>query len=211
MTPLEIKDTLYGIGIGLAVHFLKENNIAGPKFYRYSDIDRAPEMAARFLRKVQHGALQGTGTGLYCYGCIFVNVPATAMPAQQPCYRNWSYPGYKVDRTALGVVCHEIGHHLDRELQHSKRLTPAHGVAWRQLLQLHPKQVSGYEKVPSEAWAESVRLFILNPRLLQAGCEERYMFIRHAVGLVPTERRSWQRVLLNHPLYVTAAERWITK
>lgn len=211
MTSLELKDTLYGIGIGLAVHFLKENKVAGPRFYRYSELNKAPEFAARLVRRVMHGPLQGTRTGLYCYDCIFVNVPVTALPAQQPGMRNWSYPGYKVDRTAVGVVAHEVAHHMERELQSRGRLTKTHGVAWRQLLQLCPKRVTGYEPVPSEAWAESMRLFILNPQLLELGCPERYLFIRHEVGLKPTERRNWRRVLLNHPDYIRAAERWIAK
>src|SRR6266542_543457 len=44
--------------------------------------------------------------------------------------RQWSYPGYVVDRTPYGVLAHALGHHVDR--QHG----PAGGVRshlWRPL------------------------------------------------------------------------------
>lgn len=212
-TPQQVKLKLYRVGVDAAVRFLKHNDITLPLFFTYAEADsKAPEFARRMLSKVRFGPQQGTGTGLYAYNCVFVNVPVTALPQQYPARRNWSWPGYKVDRTAIGVVAHETGHHIELALQVAGRITPTnHGAVWRELLKLYPKTVSGYDKgrPPSEAWAESLRLFILNPKLLEAGLPERYLFIRHEVGLEPTERRAWQRVLLNNPPYVAAAERWI--
>src|SRR5579872_1179671 len=35
--------------------------------------------------------------------------------------REWSYPGYTVDRTPYGVLAHEIGHHADVTRSKTKR------------------------------------------------------------------------------------------
>ena len=111
--------------------------------------------------------LQGAMTGYYRNNTIYVNVPVTAIPTENPKMKRWSYPGYKVDRTACGVVAHELGHHVEIVLRNKEILTMLQGSFWRDILNGSVKRVSGYEPVPSEAFAESMRLFILNPELLK--------------------------------------------
>jgi hypothetical protein len=123
--------------------------------------------------------------------------------------RNWSFPGYKVDRTAVGIVAHEVGHHLERYLQNKKVLRQEHREEWFNLIHSVKKQVSGYEPVPAEAWAETMRLFILNPDLLKQGIYPRYEFVVRVTNLIPSDRRTYKEVLNNHPVYCAAAERWI--
>jgi hypothetical protein len=114
----------------------------------------------------------------------------------------------------MGVVAHELGHYLEDWLQRKDRMTKTDGADWRDIIankdkqyRSRKKQVSGYEPVPSEAWAESCRLFILNPDLLQKAIPERYKFI--SKFLKPSETRHWFNVL-NNPNYFGPAERWMS-
>jgi hypothetical protein len=204
------KDELYLRAIELAKKFLDVNCIAHPIFMRYSEMQSAGESARKRMQYVYQGPTQGTGTGYYYDGHLFVNVPRTAAPVNRPCARSWSYPCWKTDRTAVGVVAHEIGHHIEVKLAERGLLSAyEHGPAWRELIYKVKKQVSGYEPVASEAWAESIRLFILNPELLKLGIPQRYEFITKTVGLKPSESRPWREVLGNHPDYVRAGVKWI--
>jgi hypothetical protein len=213
------KNALYQEGLRLARKFLKVNRIPDPLFYTYEEAwswsthDDQDKHALRLLRKVADGPLVGTMTGLYSERHIFVNVPVTAWPVQKPQARSWSWPGWKTDRTAMGVVAHELGHYLEDWLQRKDRMTKTDGADWQDIIanknkqyRSRKKQVSGYEPVPSEAWAESCRLFILNPDLLQKAIPERYKFI--SKFLKPSETRHWFNVL-NNPNYFAAAERWM--
>jgi hypothetical protein len=215
--PVNIKLQMYLNGLELSKAFLKHNKIPNPNFFTYTEARNLPEAAyaVKLLRRVQDGPLVGTKTGLYTSGYVFVNVPVTAAPVHFPSQRCWSWPGYKVDRTACGVVAHEVGHYLEDCLEAQGRLIPAvHGPEWRSIInndsrayRSRKKKVSGYEPVPSEAWAESLRLFILNPDLLQRGIPERYNYILHC-GLKPSESRLWYQVIDNNA-YFKAAESWI--
>jgi hypothetical protein len=102
----------------------------------------------------------------------------------------WSHPAYKIDRTAYGVVAHEYGHYVDWSL-----LYPSDSPRWKELRK--NEKVSGYEPNPSEAFAETMRVFIGNPDLLRRACPNRYHFLIDR-GLVPrtdedflTVLRSW--------------------
>lgn len=47
----------------------------------------------------------------YRDGVIYIHVPSCAQIGRAG--RQWSYPGYSVDRTPFGVLAHELGHHVD--------------------------------------------------------------------------------------------------
>jgi hypothetical protein len=73
--------------------------------------------------------------------------------------RQWSWPGYVVDRTPYGVLAHELGHHVEK----------AHGPrggyrshVWRPL---DAKPLTGYCPNDNEWFAELFRLFVTNPDL----------------------------------------------
>lgn len=210
------KAKLYFIGVEASIEFLDFNGMAHPIFMTYASALEGPKRrgmytdndapkAVRFLRRVAAGPVLGTGTGLYSDGHVFVNVPHTAMPVQNPAYRSWSWPGWKTDRTAIGVVAHEVGHYVEHKLQ-----LEAHGPAWCAIIAKYKKQVSGYEPVPSEAWAESMRLFILNPDLLRKALPQRYEFIC-SIGLkaLPRLLKKGYAKVLNNPAYLPAAERFV--
>lgn len=79
--------------------------------------------------------------------------------------RNWSWPGYAVDRTPYGVVAHELGHHVDH--QRSERRGSYFGdfsVKLRRDSGEPP--LTGYAPNDVEWFAEMFRLFVTNPILL---------------------------------------------
>jgi hypothetical protein len=208
------KAELYKLGIEAAKEFLELNRIEVPVFRTYAEAAEASRPGRHFLYFARVTRLDqrriGAGTGLYYDGYVFVNVPVTASPVARPMMRSWSWPGYKVDRTAIGVVAHETGHHVEHELRKRGALTKELGQIWIDGVRRTKKRVSSYEPVPDEAWAESMRLFILNPRLLQEGLLWRFNFI-YGLGIFPIPRlmkKGWKKVLANKN-YEAAAERWI--
>lgn len=118
-------------------------------------------------------------SGTYGCGCLYdfkgrrpnllwVNPEACARPAKgSP--RQRSFPGYTSDRTPMGVVAHEAGHQTDYVHGNMSR-----SETWRRLAKR--ERVTSYEPSAEEAFAESARLFILNPALLRAIAPNRYAF-----------------------------------
>lgn len=194
--------------------FLSQNYLRVPTF----DFDYNPK---------RHTGIIGSGSGLYTpgtrqrplltnrstpkNGLVQVCIANCAVPVQEPGMRRWSYPAYKVDRTPVGVVAHEVGHHVAWAV--AARMGPKQAeytrAAWA--VARRGKQVSGYEPTLDEAGAETLRLFILNPDLLDHAIPERYKFCTDVLGLKPTEHRAYYKVLGDHPTYVEAAKRWIAK
>ena len=197
----DCRELLYQESLARCRRFCNINNIGEPTFLKYSEIDQCPNAHVRlFMRKVMGGPTVGSGTGYYHpedRGYVFVNLPRTALPVHRPMKMSWSYPGWKTDRTAYGVPAHEVGHHAEVQLKKMGRLDVRRGEEWRELIQRVKKQVTSYEPVPSEAWAETIRLFITNPDLLMRGIPERYGFCL-SVGLKPVELTPWESVINNH-------------
>jgi len=181
MTGLVVDPATYSRAVGweagkmLCADFLKLNGLRPVQFV---DMSSRP----RFR--------QGPGAfGYYRSGMVRVNVARTALPQRGKPIRAWSYSGWKSDRTAPGVTAHEVGHHVDQELQE-----PSSSV------QLD--RVTGYSAVhPEEAWAEAVRVFILNPDLLRSLFPRSYKALVDC-GLRPIVDLTWQQVLVHaHPRY----------
>ena len=135
------------------------------------------------------------GYGLYEHEKIKVNVQATATP-QRTRGRAWSFPGHKSDRTAAGVVCHETGHHAYFNCKLPR--------GWREVVAA-TRPITSYEPSAGEAYAESLRLFILNPDLLRLGRPERYKYITEYHGLRPVVTLEWRAVLEHAPEHILAA------
>jgi hypothetical protein len=205
------------MGVCAATEFLTLNDLAVPAFLTYEDVlegtSCASARAAKYLRLVtaRDKRTVGAGTGLYYAGHVFVNLPRCAMPVHKPAVRSWSWPGWKTDRTPVGVVAHETGHHVEYAMRVDKRLDRDNGSAWRALLATTKgRTVSGYEPVPDEAWAETLRVFILNPDILRRALPARYAFITDCgLRAVPRLLRKGWRAVLANPAYADAATRWI--
>lgn len=82
--------------------------------------------------------------------------------------RQWSWPGYCVDRTPWGVLAHETGHLVDWAWSKQKR-----GYFGDFSIMIHEaakeKSLTGYDDGRVEEWfAEMMRLYITNSNLLAA-------------------------------------------
>lgn len=113
--------------------------------------------------------------------------------------RQWSYPGYVVDRTPYGVLAHELGHHVDR--QHG----PAGGVLSHLWRPLDAAPLTSYCPNDNEWFAELFRLFVTDPDLFDR--------VRPCIaGLfgqewpARAERRSWSHVLADSARHLAAVE-----
>lgn len=132
----------------------------------------------------------------YRNGVIVINIGACAAPGLAG--RQWSWPGYVVDRTPYGVLAHELGHHVDHQ----------HGAAggyrshvWRPL---DARPLTGYCPNDNEWFAELFRLFVTNPDLF-ARVRPKIRDLFCAEWALDAERSTWQEVLAGSPRHIAAA------
>ena len=153
----------------------------------------------------------------YRHGTITISVQQCA--AEGHVGRMWSYPGYVVDRTPYGVLCHELGHHVDNangltggtaSKEMFAALCPnlpqepgffAKGIA--EVRDVEP--ITNYSENVLEWFAELFRLFVTNPDLLR---EMRPVAFAMMIERWPkrAEERHWSRVLNMAPRQLKAAE-----
>lgn len=157
-----------------AWHFLTINNIQLPRFMNI------PEPRKGYCGVYQHRSKTV---------CVYSPEVAKVSMRPAPGNRQWSYPGYRVDRTGVGVVCHEVGHHIDFTL----------GITARRRFPSHIEKVSSYEPNVMESIAETLRVFILNPCLLHIYAPQRCEFLINEVGLKPSINADWDEVLAMAP------------
>ena len=179
-----IRDDLYDLGVKLVTELNEKNKITPVR-----------------IRKVT----SGRNYGWYDHGDIYINLPKTRPPTSVPGF-SWTYPGYKADLTAYGVIAHENGHHVYASIY--GRIDKK---KWREILASEPK-VTSYEPNMSEAFAESMKVFSTNPDLLSNGRPLRYLFLTGELGLEPVITEDWRNVLSEaHEKFIFAAEAWIRK
>ena len=111
--------------------------------------------------------------------------------------RQWSYPGYAVDRTPYGVLAHELGHHVDR--QHG----PAGGVLSHLWRPLAAKGLTTYCPNDNEWFAEWFRLFVTNPDLFRRLSPVADLFFKEWPHVA--EARAWDVVLADSPRHRQAS------
>ena len=174
--------------------------------------DRGVERSKVFLtvNRISHPAYEGFSTkqrwkayGYYQNEKIYVSVHKSKLPAKTPGY-SWSYPGYKADLTAFGIVAHETGHHISMSLE--LKLSRCRNT----ILIDKEKPVTSYAPNEDEDFAETLKLFITNPDLLRLGRPLRWDYVTNSLGLYQVEHRSWEEVLAGaHPKFFAAARNWI--
>ena len=154
------QDLLFHAGKEIAFAWLDYNDIPRPIILAYDEY----RLASPLVWYLKPGdRLEWDCEGLYFCGHCFVNVDRTHTPSP-----TGDWPGYLVDYTAVGVVAHEVGHYVWHWLQ-------LQTGPWRECLSR--KLTGKFETNPEEAWAETVRLFILNPVLLMAGLPRRWKWL----------------------------------
>lgn len=125
-------------------------------------------------------------------------------PAKVPGW-SWSFTGYKADMTAYGIVAHELGHWFHFTAGPTKEII-ADFVA-----NSGKKPVSSYEPNAHESFAESTRLYILNPDLLSQACPERFSALEK-LGMKTLVNAGWKEILANAgAARISAAEKWILR
>lgn len=113
--------------------------------------------------------------------------------------RQWSYPGYVIDRTPYGVVAHELAHYVDDA--HGP-LGGRYGVAWRKGTRATP--LTGYCPNSNEWFAELFRLYVTNPDLLR--WVRPYVYSLMHAEWQPATSRDWKWILRNAPRQRAAAQ-----
>lgn len=122
-----------------------------------------------------------------------------------------NFPRSFEDNTPVGVVAHEVGHHVDRVLGRRRGISWISSLPeWIELVNDEP-DVGRQETDTGEAFAEAFRLLLTNPDLLRVGRFDRYEFLVDRLGFRPPGRvRPWRKVLAGaSPELVCAVERWI--
>lgn len=122
------------------------------------------------------------------------------------------------DFTPEGVLCHEVGHHVDRVLGTRKRGKGknkgwlSYSKEWMDLVN-EEEEISKFEHNVLESFAEAFRLFITNPDLLRVGRLERYEFFVDKLGWRPIKPMTPWRVVLKGatPAHKRYVERWIAR
>jgi hypothetical protein len=106
----------------------------------------------------------------------------------------WSYPGYVIDRTPYGVLCHEIGHYIDKLYSSPKTL-----FSYECRKYSKENKITNYCPNTEEWFAEIFRLFLTNPDFLKVFRPKTFNFIKET-GIQYTENRKWQEVLQHAPI-----------
>lgn len=118
--------------------------------------------------------------------------------------RAWSWPGYVVDRTPHGVVCHELGHHVDWL---SGNVRGHYWSDYSATLRAKTKErpLTGYCDNDAEWFAEIFRLFVTNPDLLSRVRPKTAYELSQQFECPP--RPEWDAVLAGAPARTLAAVR----
>lgn len=118
----------------------------------------------------------------------------------------WQAPGASHDFTPFGVMCHEVGHHVDYIL-HPRAYSRQNGF---QDVVDNEEEVSSIEHNVLESFAEAIRLFMTNPTLLREGRPDRYEYVTKGMGLKPLHEHGWRTVLSKAGKRVlSATESWL--
>ena len=129
------------------------------------------------------------------------------VPVKTPGY-SWSFTGYKADLTAPGVIAHELGHHVHFETPNAREVIRD----WRWVTEGEPVTTSYGRTKTSEDIAESFKLFLLNPDLLEQGRPMRFNFFTDTLNLKPMITETWDDVLVYaHERLIEATLNWIAE
>ena len=192
------RELIYLTGREIVFAWLDHNDIPRPIVLTYDDA----KLASPLVWDRRPGdRLERDKKGLYFCGHVFVNVANMRKPTA-----GGDWPGHLVDDTAIGVLAHEVGHYAWHWLQ-------LRAASWLPAV-IDGRRIGRYDYRGDveEAWAETIRLFILNPALLRTGLPRRWRWLTgQDIRLHPLPRlmrRGWRSVLGNAAC-VMEVERWL--
>jgi hypothetical protein len=154
------RNELFDLGVRRAAAFCRLNGLPVPPFH---NVPRSAWVvgACGYYRPDTERNRKWTTPGVNVCPDLCAR-PCGAEPSRQ-----WSWPGYVVDRTPYGVVLHELGHHADwcvggrKGTYYSEFCEEAKAAAGE------PGLTSYADENPAEWFAEAFRLFAANPVLLE--------------------------------------------
>jgi hypothetical protein len=117
---------------------------------------------------------------------IYIAFKKCRFPVKKPGFQ-WSFTGYKSDKTVSGVICHELGHHFHFSNNIKVFIEEFNKLKGEDYL-------TSYHPNTSEDIAESIRLFILNPDLLKKLRPKRYFKLLD-LGLKQITNYYWADIL----------------
>jgi hypothetical protein len=160
--------TLFEHGRDRCADFCRLNGLSMPAINRIAPDDWYFDVPAYFRPDTEaERQFAGRGKMALCgYGPgINICVERCRPLATETFARNWSWPGNTADRTPVGVVAHEIGHHADWTASEKKgRYFGNYSIDLRSATKAAP--LTSYCENDAEWFAELFRLFITNPPLL---------------------------------------------
>jgi hypothetical protein len=110
--------------------------------------------------------------------------------------RNWSYPGYVIDRTPYGVLAHELGHYID---DYNANFNCFGYYSDKLRAVTREAALTNYQTNKTWEWfAEIFRLFVTNPDLLS---KLRPLCYSELIRQFPrtVENKSWEEILKDAP------------
>jgi len=140
--------------------------------------------------------------GVYKFGQLIVDALRCKAPSTS--LYSWTWPGYTADLTVLGVTAHELGHHVNHLLGWGDVRR-----RWHSLIMgaMDEPPVGSYAASQTiEDFAESMKVFVTNPTLLECIAPKRYAFIVKDLRLKPVESRHWRVILEDSPRHIKAVE-----
>lgn len=140
---------LYSLGCDRMKLFCERNKLKVPKAERIS-----PEKWG-----VSHCAY-------YRQDLIRICIERCAGLAPDAMSASWSWPGSTVDREPFGVLCHELGHHVDFYCG-TTRGRYSSEYSEMVMTEADEEPLTGYSPNPAEWFAEMFRLFVTNHALLK--------------------------------------------
>lgn len=190
------KQDLYRRGLIIVNEFLDFNCIPRPTYIE---------------GKVPHAMNKWQATGLYGFDTVYVDLTRTILP-QRARGRVWSWPCFRTDKTAVGVLAHEVGHYIQDLVRREEffaiatlrdpEMSPIKLFHRFNSLSVSEKSVTSYEPTYDEAFAEAMRLFITNPDLLRCGRPQRFAFLFKELGLLTRTEDPFYTVLSGCPDHI---------
>lgn len=130
----------------------------------------------------------------------------------------WTWPGYFADMTCLGVMLHELGHHVHFTHELSQQQHPwtlQIKSSWKPIALLYSRDVKPFEKPvtsygatnASEGIAEAMKVYVSNPTLLLALFPFHYKFFFKTLNLKPVVTQHWSEILAKSQRHLDAVKR----
>lgn len=184
------REQLYRVGVARLQQFCRTNNLDIPR------VERIPRADWRF-------------DSCAYYRPVYIAICVEQCAQKGFGGRQWSWPGYVVDRTPFGVLQHELGHHVDIVLSGMK-----HGYqgSFSQLMRFscNEEPITSYCPNDAEWFAEIFRLFVTNPDLLRLLRPKAYGELSKKFD--PVVSKDWKAVLKGaEERYFNAAQRKIDR